>query len=71
MYIRPLLAVWPEVPAPTDDTTVATFGFSSTTLFAACCRTAIWSNDTSCAASVIPMMMPVSCVGKNPLGMKE
>ncbi len=69
MYIRPLFAVCPAVPAPMAETTEATAGSCCTTLFAACCNAAIWVKDVSCAASVMPMMMPVSWVGKKPLGM--
>ncbi len=69
MYIRPLFCVCPPDPAPTDEVSAATAGSSSTSWFTCFCRRDIASNETSCAASVMAMMMPVSCGGKNPLGM--
>ncbi len=43
-------------------------GSAMTILFSRCCRRVISSKETSCAASLMPMNSPVSCVGKKPFG---
>ena len=67
MYMRPLLSAEPPL-APIDIATLATSGSACTIAPNCCCSSDIASNDTSCAASEMPVMRPVSCCGKNPLG---
>ena len=43
-------------------------GSPSTTLLTFSCAAFIAGKDTSCAASVLPRMSPVSCWGKSPWG---
>lgn len=68
MNIRPLFTVeLPEV-APMNDPTVATAGSARTIDATFCCSRVIASKEMSCEASVVPIMIPVSCCGKNPFG---
>ena len=47
---------------------VATAGSSRTILATFCCNSFMAMKEMSWAASVVPMMMPVSCCGKKPFG---
>ena len=51
------------------DATEATAGSASSTFAIACWLSSIASNEIEGDACVMPWMMPVSCVGKKPLGM--
>ena len=68
MNMRPLLTVELPEAAPMNDPSVSTAGSASTTLATLFCSADIASKEMSCAASVIPIINPVSCCGKNPFG---
>ncbi len=67
--IRPLLSVMlvPSTPMKEDRLTMS--GSLSSAWAMASWRRAISAYDTDCGASVMAWMRPVSCTGKNPLGM--
>ncbi len=67
--MRPLLIDEDEPPAPMAMAMVATAGSLATTSPSASCRRIISAKEMSCAASDTPLMRPVSCCGKKPLGM--
>ena len=67
--MRPLFSVALVPSTPMNDVRLATAGSSSTTAASACCRSAIAAKEMVCGASEMPWMAPVSCTGKNPLGM--
>ena len=67
--MRPLLSVALVPSTPMNDVRLATAGSVSTTSANACWRSAIVANETVCGASEMPWIAPVSCTGKNPLGM--
>ena len=66
--IRPLLSVVFVPSAPMNEEIPDTAGSASSTFAISCCRCAISVNEVEGDACVMPWMMPVSCVGKNPLG---
>ena len=51
-----------------NEPSVATAGSASTISRDLCCSFAIAAKEMSCEASVVPMITPVSCCGKNPSG---
>ena len=56
-------------PAPTDEATLATSGIAGDDVGErAAGGDHHAAKEMSCAASVMPMMRPVSCCGKKPLG---
>ena len=69
MYIRPLLIVEVEPPAPIAIAIVATAGSLATMAPSASCLRIMSANEMSWAASEVPVMKPVSCCGKKPFGM--
>ena len=71
MNTRPLLTVVLPPPAPTAEPTEATAGSRITALIKACWRSAMAWKEISCAASDRPMINPVSCCGKKPLGIDD
>ena len=69
MKKRPVLVVCEPPVAPTAEVKLAMSG-SLARIAASCCwRSTIAANEMSCAASDTPVMNPVSCCGKKPLGM--
>ena len=68
MLRRPLLEVGLVPSAPMNEATVRTSGSCSTTSARARCRSAMRVNEASGAPSVTPLIRPVSCCGKKPLG---
>ena len=66
--MRPLFSVALLPSTPMNDDSPVTSGSARMTRAAACCRSAIASNDTDCGASVMTWMAPVSCTGKKPFG---
>ena len=67
MERRPLLVVALVPSEPMNDATLSTSGSWSTTSATARCRSIILANEMSGAASVTPVIWPVSCWGKKPL----
>ena len=66
--MRPVFAVGFVPSAPIDDDTVATSGSARMTSTTSCWSSIMRWNDTSGAASVTPLIVPVSSIGKNPFG---
>ena len=66
--MRPLLSVALLPSTPMNDDSPVTSGSARIVRAAACCRSAIASNDMDCGASVMTWMAPVSCTGKKPFG---
>lgn len=66
---RPLAMVWLLPETPTKWENVCTAGSAATMSARALCLATMSGNDTSAAASLVPSTRPVSCTGKNPLGM--
>jgi len=68
MERRPLFGVWFVPSAPMNDATEATSGSARTTSASARWRAIMLVKEASGGASDTPMMRPVSCWGKKPLG---
>ena len=68
MVRRPVLGVALMLPAPTKDATPATAGSRRAISASWVCSTAMRGMEVLCAASVTAMITPVSCCGRNPLG---
>ena len=67
--MRPLLSVVLVPSTPMKDDRLSTAGSFRITLASACWRSAMAGNEMVCGASEMPRITPVSCTGKNPLGM--
>ncbi len=69
MSIRPVCSmVLLAASTPITVLRLCTSGSARMARAAACCSSAIRSNDTSCAASMRACSWPVSCVGNRPFG---
>ena len=66
--MRPLFGVMLVPSTPMNDDRLATSGSFRITRASACWRSAMAANETSCGASEMPRITPVSCTGKKPLG---
>ena len=69
MVTRPVFCAGFSVPEPATEATEATAGSSRTTAVSASCISARRVKETSCGASVVIRISPVSCCGRKPLGM--
>ncbi len=68
IWMRPLLTVVLVPSMPMKEERLSTALSLRITWASACCRWAIDWNDTLWGASEMPRITPVSCTGKNPLG---
>ena len=66
--MRPVFTVAFVPSIPIKDERLSTLGSRRITRASACCRSAMAAKDMVCRDSEIPRIMPVSCTGKNPLG---
>ena len=57
------------LPEPMKHMERSTSGSAATTALMACWRSTMAGKEMSCAASEKPVIRPVSCCGKRPLGM--
>ena len=64
----PLLVVVFVPSAPMNDDRLSTAGSAKITSASSCCFSAIAFDPIVCGACEIPWITPVSCTGKNPLG---
>ena len=67
--ILPLLVVVLVPSAPMNDETLSTAGSCRMTFASSCCFSAMPFEPIVCGACEMPWITPVSCTGKNPLGM--
>ncbi len=66
--IRPLLVVVFVPSAPMNDDRLSTAGSCRITFASSCCFSAMPFDPIVCGACEMPWITPVSCTGKNPLG---
>ena len=67
MKKRAVLSVLP-LPEPKNEPNAAMSGSFARASATLRCSRFISVGETSCAASMMPMIIPLSCVGKNPFG---
>ena len=70
MKKRAVLSVLP-LPEPKNDPNAAMSGSFDSTVATSRCSRFISAGETSCAASMMPVISPVSCVGKKPFGISD
>jgi hypothetical protein len=68
MKKRPVFSPGEPPLGPTDEAKLAMSGSLAMTAASACCFSIMPANEMSCAASEMPVIRPVSCCGKKPLG---
>ncbi len=71
IWMRPVFTVVLVPSTPMNEERLATAGSARITRASACCRAVIARKETSCEASEMPRITPVSWIGKNPLGMNR
>ena len=69
IWTRPVFTVVLLPSTPMNEERLATAGSARITRTSACCRSLIARKETSCVASAMPRITPVSWIGKNPFGM--
>ena len=69
IWMRPLLSVVLVPSAPMNEEMLSTAGSVSRTFASSCCFSVMASKEVEAEACEMPWMMPVSWVGKKPLGM--